>query len=110
MESRSPVNFSMLQKHVGRLVSVIGKVKDVNPSGNQINLLMSDGQEVRVALKDTLEELLDGYVQMTAMVESDGSLTAENLISFGNGEIDLNLYNEAVNLATKYNQLFVFTK
>ena len=26
---------------------------------------------------------------MTAMVESDGSLTAENLISFGNGEIGM---------------------
>jgi len=104
------VNYAMLRNYIGKVVSVIGKVLHISPSGNQLQLRMSDGNDVVVTLKDSLEELLQGYIQVTASVEKDGTLTAEHIISFGDREIDLKMYNEAVELASKYSELFTFSE
>jgi len=101
------VNASMLQQHVGKLVTLVGEVSEVSPSGQELKILASDRKVVRAALMEPLAEEPRGVVEVIAKVERDGSLVAQRLISYmGNTEFDLGLYNEAVKLATKFPEYF----
>ncbi len=106
MERRPFINASMLENHIGTVVSAIGKVTGVNSSGNQIKIQMDNGGEVTVALQNELTETLEGIVAITAEVENANSLTAHQIFSFGSTEVDFNLYDEAVKLSSRYPELF----
>ncbi|XP_057315293.1 uncharacterized protein LOC130656455 [Hydractinia symbiolongicarpus] len=106
IESKHYVNGAMLQNNVGKTVCAIGRITIMNPNGMELRVQLADGKEVKAQLEDQLEEPLEGFVQMLARVNKDLSLTVEHLVSFGAGEIDLNIYNEAVVLMAKHPGLF----
>lgn len=98
------VNKAMLKNNIGQSVCVIGKV--LSASSMQMELQLSDGQNVKVQLEEQLEEQLEGYVQMIARVNRDSTLVCENLISFGAGEVDLDAYNNALDVMSRHQNLF----
>lgn len=106
MASRTYVNGSMLKEFVGQTVSVIGKIVNLEQNMMRMTIQLADGQQAKVQLEDALEEPLEGFVQMLARVNRDTSLTCENLISFGPGEIDLDAYNGMLDIMRRHQNLF----
>jgi len=106
MEAKPYVNGSMLQNNIGNSVCLIGKISQMNPNGMELRVQASDGKEIKVVLEDQLEEPLDGYVQLYGRVNQDSSITSERLVSFGTGEIDLDVYNKAITLMSAHQNLF----
>ena len=106
MEPKQYINGSMLSKNIGKSVCAIGKVTMNSPNGNEIKVQLSDGKEVMVQLDEHLQEPVDGYIQMVATVKNDNSLNAQACVCFGAGEIDLDIYNQAVDVASRHPNLF----
>jgi len=106
MEPKLYVNGAMLADNIGRSVSVVGKVVSNNPSGLELTVQLSDGKEARVTLDEQLDEPLDGYIQFVAVVNNDLSLHNQAIVSFGAAEIDLDIYNEMINVSSRYPNLF----
>ena len=100
------VNGAMLSDFIGQHVSVIGKIVNVSSSMMQLEIQMCDGKKVKVQLEEALEEQLEGFVQMIARVNRDQTLICQNLISFGAGEIDMDTYNNAINVMGRHQNLF----
>ncbi|XP_004211970.1 replication protein A 14 kDa subunit [Hydra vulgaris] len=106
MEAKQYVNGAMLSSNIGRSVCAIGKVTSMNPNGMGFQIMLADGKIVKVQLEEQLDEPLEGYVQLIARVNRDTSLTAQNLVSFGSGEIDLEIFNKTLNTMTTYPEFF----
>ena len=105
-DPRPYVNYALLQQNIGRSVCAIGKVSEVATSGMEITLKLADNRDVKVKLEEQLQEMLEGYVQVVARVNRDCSLTAEHLVSFGQGDMDLNILNCAIEATAKHSNLF----
>ena len=105
MEAKPYVNGSMLQNNIGKTVCLIGKIISMNPNGMGLTVQAADGKQVKV-IEDQLEEALEGYVQMEARVNSHCSVTVEHLISFGTGELDLDIFNKALTAMADHANLF----
>merc|ERR1711890_102804 len=96
----------MLSQKVGQSVCVIGKVTTNSPSGNEIKVQLSDSKEVTARLDgEQVHEPMEGYIQMIATVNQDLSLDAEAYVNLP-GEIDLDIYNQAINVALQHPNLF----
>lgn len=106
MEAKPYVNGSMLQNNIGKTVCLIGKIISMNPNGMGLTVQAADGKQVKVILEDQLEEALEGYVQMEARVNSHCSVTVEHLISFGTGELDLDIFNKTLTAMADHANLF----
>ena len=106
MASRTYVNGSMLKEFVGQTVSVIGKIVNLEQNMMQMTVQLADGKTAKVQLEEQLEDPLEGFVQMIVRVNRDTTLSCENLISFGPGEIDLDAYNGALEIMRRHQNLF----
>lgn len=106
MGSKAYVNGSMLKEFVGQTVSVIGKIVNLEKNMMQMTIQLADGKSAKVQLEEQLDEALEGFVQMTVRVNRDTSLSCEKLISFGPGEIDLEVYNGALEIMRRHQNLF----
>ena len=106
MEPKPYINGSMLVNNIGRTVCAIGKVTSMSPNGMSFQIILADGKVVKVQLEEQLDEPLEGYVQVNARVNRDNSLTAQHLVSFGSGEIDLEVFNKTLNIMMTYPEFF----
>ena len=106
MEPKQYVNGAMLGQNIGRSVCVVGKILSKNISRNEIKVSMCDDKEVDVILdSDDMHDPMYGYIQMVATVISSDTLMADAFVSLS-GEIDLEIYNEAITVAAQYPNLF----
>ena len=103
MEPKQYVNGAMLPQNIGRSVCAIGKVVS-NGNGNEIKVELCDGKEVNVTLGEQPTEPME-YVQMVATVNGNLSLACDAYVPLC-GEIDLDIYNQAISIAGQYPNLF----
>jgi len=107
MDPRPHVNFALMQQHVGGTVCCIGKVLEADAVGMELKLEMADGKQVAVQLENSMDQVQEGaFVQMTARVNKNASMTAEHIVSFGEADFDLEAYNKALMTAARHPDLF----
>ncbi|XP_064401836.1 uncharacterized protein LOC135347733 [Halichondria panicea] len=105
-ESSKPrVNTSMLSKHIGSRVCLVGKNLGVMKGGTSLNLEASDKQTVTANFPQPLRDPLDTYVELLGKVENDCSISVERIVNFGN-DFDLDVYNEVIQITSKFPSLF----
>merc|ERR1712168_399646 len=105
MEPKQYVNGAMLPQNIGRSVCAVGKVVSNGTNGNEIKVALCDGKEVNVTLDgDQAHEPMD-YIQMVATVNGNLSLMCQAYVPL-QGEIDLDIYNQAIGIAAQYPNLF----
>ncbi|CAH3156960.1 unnamed protein product [Porites evermanni] len=99
------VNASMLPQYSGRLVCLVGNVTEISSNGAELKIMTSDQKIVKVSLGEPLDEQLHGAVEVIGKVERDCSLSSQRIIPYDQ-EFDLNLYGEALSLASNYPDIF----
>ena len=99
MSSMPRVNASMLPDNVEKRVCLVGQIKQVNPTGDKLQLLSCDEQLVNIVLKDKYEDKPGECVQIIGTVKPDLTVEADKYIIFSGTDCDYELYNS---LITKY--------
>merc|ERR1712141_294909 len=99
----------MMSTNMGSSVCVIGKIVSNSTSGNSIKVQLADGKQVDVTMDgDHNDPMDDGYIQMVATIRGSNSLECEAYVCLP-GDIDLDIYNQAITVASQYNNLFSAT-
>ncbi|KAI8516188.1 PREDICTED: replication protein A 14 kDa subunit-like [Branchiostoma belcheri] len=104
-QAKPRVNASMLPQHIGKFVCLLGEVMDVDPNGLMFAVKTSDGQRVQINLPEPLEEMVSGTVEIVGEVTNNCQVTCQSYILFG-GDFDMNLYDEAIKLATEHSKYY----
>ncbi|KAL6052518.1 hypothetical protein QOT17_018507 [Balamuthia mandrillaris] len=96
------VNKTFLNRYVGSAVRLVGVVKNKSPG--KLIMGTSDGGEVMVHLKSDATHT-STTVEVLGTVNKDLTLTEISSTSFGE-DFDLNNYNQLVNFAHQFTELF----
>jgi len=80
--TRTKVNGALLSKFVNRNVSLMGNVIKTNPNGRSFDIQTGDRQVVTVNLRQPLDDLLTGLVEVHGVVQGSGVLLADYFINF----------------------------
>ena len=105
MEPKQYINGAMLPQNIGRSVCAIGKVVSNGMNGNEIKVELCDGKQVNVTLDGEQSHEPMEYIQMVATVSGNLSLMCQAYVPLG-GDIDLDIYNQAIGIASQYPNLF----
>ncbi|KAL5496204.1 hypothetical protein EMCRGX_G012442 [Ephydatia muelleri] len=94
------VNGSMLPKHIGHGVSVVGKNLGFK-SPTVLQLETSDKGQVRVQFQQPQRDPLSAYVEVIGFVQQDCSVAAERVVNYGS-DFDLDTYNDVITLCAQF--------
>ncbi|RHZ82193.1 hypothetical protein Glove_112g44 [Diversispora epigaea] len=97
------INSTLLSKYRNEVVRLIGRVKE--SSKNSAVLEASDKGQIRILLSPETILQANKIVEIIGRVRDDHSLQELNTTNFGE-EFDLDLYENAVQVAQKYSKLF----
>ncbi|EFN58755.1 hypothetical protein CHLNCDRAFT_140465 [Chlorella variabilis] len=98
------VNFALMGQHIGKRVTIVGRVEGVE--GSTLRLKTSDDGLVNVNLQGAAVPQCT-FLEVEGVVASPNTLTGEASCSFGDN-FDLSNYNELCKLSNgPYRQLFM---
>eukprot|EP00118_Oscarella_pearsei_P000088 m.4177 g.4177 ORF g.4177 m.4177 type:complete len:112 (+) comp10350_c0_seq1:35-370(+) len=98
------INKSLMRRYRGKDCVLVGRVKSVaGPSS--ITIETSDKETVTVECGFGTFSSMEGVVELIVSVGFDERLVAKAATCYGE-DFDLNVYDEAVQVATKYSLLF----
>ncbi|XP_030846378.1 replication protein A 14 kDa subunit [Strongylocentrotus purpuratus] len=101
------VNGSMLPKHQGSIVCLLGLLKNVDPNGTSLTLTLSDGVDAQVNLQTPLDRPIEGLVEVVGQVGANPrQIKGLNLISHGQKDFDMELYDEVLKITHEFPQYY----
>ncbi|KAJ7381581.1 60S acidic ribosomal protein P1-alpha 3, partial [Desmophyllum pertusum] len=81
----------------------------ISSNGAELKLMACDQKIVNVTLDAPLDEQLQGAVEVIGKVERNCSLSSQRIIPY-NDDFDLELYGEAITMATDFPDIFGSTQ
>lgn len=103
------VNASMLPQYSGKIVCLVGNVREISSNGTELNLMACDQKVVIVTLDVPLDEKLQGAVEVIGRVERNCSLSGQRIIPYSS-DFDLEAYSQAISLAADFPEIFGSTQ
>ena len=108
---RPRVTASMLSKHIGKYVTMVGTVdpSKISSDGNSFQLSVGS-QFVEVVMNTPLNELLDDVVEITGKVDNRCHLHCINYHKLSSSvPFDIEEYNKALEMISKFPKCFTYT-
>ncbi|XP_046680967.1 replication protein A 14 kDa subunit-like [Homalodisca vitripennis] len=79
---RTKVNGSLLPKFINRNISLMGIVIKTNPNGRSFDIQTGDRQVVTVNLRQPLDDMVEGLVEVQGVVQGKGLVMCDYYINF----------------------------
>mmetsp|Transcript_3372 Transcript_3372/g.7377 ORF Transcript_3372/g.7377 Transcript_3372/m.7377 type:complete len:110 (-) Transcript_3372:746-1075(-) len=99
------VNFEVMQRFIGKKVSVVGEIESTTPEG-QIVLITSDKGRIHINTNPRAGPYDTKFLEFVGNVVDPRTLQEEEHTNFGDN-FDMNMYNEMVKLSNgRYADMF----
>ncbi|XP_046391338.1 uncharacterized protein LOC124159519 [Ischnura elegans] len=99
MDQRFRISGSLLPRHSGQKVIILGKVCNRDPNGMSFDMISSDNTTVTVKLDEPLQEPVEGIVEVHGVGMGRNVVKSENYLTFPpevTNNFDMAAYNETV--------------